>query len=235
MWCAPTRLWGRRWALTQPPSQSLSLAATRVRGRSGCSGRSRCRQQRGKPARGNAAPDAPAPPPAPERLRRRHDPACAVRGHAAAVAARGAGAGAHGTYPGRRHRGGQGARGQAGRPAGCGRRPGCIAGADAGASSGCLRCRWAEPSTPCPAPVLPVQAKTGAGSATLSMAAAAARFVDACLRAMAGEPGVVECAYVASTLVTGLPFFASQLRLGSEGIQGEAGCRVAAARRRVVP
>jgi malate dehydrogenase len=40
--------------------------------------------------------------------------------------------------------------------------------------------------------------QAGAGSATLSMAYAAARFADSCLRAMAGEGGVVECAYVAS-------------------------------------
>lgn len=52
-----------------------------------------------------------------------------------------------------------------------------------------------------------VNAKAGAGSATLSMAWAAARFAEACLRAMAGEGGVVECAYVASSL-TSLPFFA---------------------------
>ena len=70
-------------------------------------------------------------------------------------------------------------------------------------------------------PSITVQAKAGAGSATLSMAYAADRFAEACLRAMSGEGGdVVECAYVASTLVTGLPFFASQLRLGPAGIAG---------------
>lgn len=52
-----------------------------------------------------------------------------------------------------------------------------------------------------------VNAKAGAGSATLSMAWAAARFVEACLRAMNGEGGIVECSYVASSL-TSLPFFA---------------------------
>lgn len=62
-----------------------------------------------------------------------------------------------------------------------------------------------------PSPVAEVvQAKAGAGSATLSMAWAAARFAEACLRAMAGEGGVVECAYVPSTM-TSLPFFASQV------------------------
>jgi lactate/malate dehydrogenase, alpha/beta C-terminal domain len=40
----------------------------------------------------------------------------------------------------------------------------------------------------------PLQA--GKGSATLSMAYAAAAFADSCLKAMAGRPGVEECAYV---------------------------------------
>ena len=54
-----------------------------------------------------------------------------------------------------------------------------------------------------------VEAKAGAGSATLSMAAAAAEFADACIRGLLGEPGVVACAYVDSSL-TELPFFASK-------------------------
>jgi len=62
-----------------------------------------------------------------------------------------------------------------------------------------------------------VKAKAGAGSATLSMAYAAAQFCEACMRAMSGQSGVVECAFVASTL-TELPFFASQLCLGRDGI-----------------
>jgi malate dehydrogenase len=62
-----------------------------------------------------------------------------------------------------------------------------------------------------------VKAKAGAGSATLSMAAAAARFADACLRALGGEEGVVECAYVASHL-TDLPFLAGPVRLGRGGV-----------------
>lgn len=41
-----------------------------------------------------------------------------------------------------------------------------------------------------------VNAKNGTGSATLSMAAAAARFAEACLRAQAGETGVKEFAFV---------------------------------------
>lgn len=63
-----------------------------------------------------------------------------------------------------------------------------------------------------------VEAKGGAGSATLSMAAAAARFVDSCLRAMAGAQGVVECAFVASQ-ITQLPYFASRVRLGRAGAE----------------
>lgn len=62
-----------------------------------------------------------------------------------------------------------------------------------------------------------VQAKAGAGSATLSMAYAAARFTESCIRALSGEAGVTECAYVASTL-TSLPFFASPLRLARGGV-----------------
>jgi len=63
-----------------------------------------------------------------------------------------------------------------------------------------------------------VEAKAGAGSATLSMAAAAAEFADACMRGMQGEPGVISCAYVESSL-TELPFFASKVVLGRNGIE----------------
>uniref|UniRef100_A0A7N2MXK0 Malate dehydrogenase n=2 Tax=Quercus lobata TaxID=97700 RepID=A0A7N2MXK0_QUELO len=63
-----------------------------------------------------------------------------------------------------------------------------------------------------------VEAKAGAGSATLSMAYAAVKFADACLRGMRGDAGVVECAFVASQ-VTELPFFASKVRLGRTGAE----------------
>jgi malate dehydrogenase len=59
--------------------------------------------------------------------------------------------------------------------------------------------------------------QAGKGSATLSMAYAAAKFAESCLRALSGE-AVVECAYVESHL-TELPFFASQVRLGPNGIE----------------
>merc|ERR1712136_154049 len=45
-----------------------------------------------------------------------------------------------------------------------------------------------------------VKAKAGAGSATLSMAYAAARFTDSLIKGMNGQEGVVECSYVASDI-----------------------------------
>jgi len=53
-----------------------------------------------------------------------------------------------------------------------------------------------------------VKAKDGAGSATLSMAWAAAKFTDALLRAMSGESGVIIPTFVQSEL------FADKVRLG---------------------
>ncbi|KAI3964318.1 hypothetical protein MKW92_034674 [Papaver armeniacum] len=63
-----------------------------------------------------------------------------------------------------------------------------------------------------------VEAKAGAGSATLSMAYAAAKFADACLRGMRGDAGIVECSFVTSQ-VTELPFFATKVRLGRTGVE----------------
>uniref|UniRef100_A0A453SHM5 malate dehydrogenase n=1 Tax=Aegilops tauschii subsp. strangulata TaxID=200361 RepID=A0A453SHM5_AEGTS len=63
-----------------------------------------------------------------------------------------------------------------------------------------------------------VEAKAGAGSATLSMAYAAARFVESSLRALAGDPDVYECTYVQSEL-TELPFFASRVKIGKNGVE----------------
>ncbi|GKV27997.1 hypothetical protein SLEP1_g37099 [Rubroshorea leprosula] len=63
-----------------------------------------------------------------------------------------------------------------------------------------------------------VEAKAGAGSATLSMAYAAARFVESSLRALDGDDDVYECSYVQSDL-TDLPFFASRVKLGRKGIE----------------
>lgn len=66
-----------------------------------------------------------------------------------------------------------------------------------------------------------VKAKAGAGSATLSMAYAAARFTDSLMRAKAGKE-VVECTYVASS-VTEAPYFATKCFLGPEGIKSNQG------------
>ncbi|KDN39465.1 putative MDH1-malate dehydrogenase precursor, mitochondrial [Tilletiaria anomala UBC 951] len=65
-----------------------------------------------------------------------------------------------------------------------------------------------------------VKAKDGAGSATLSMAYAAAVFTNSLLRALGGEQGVKECAYVDSPLYKdqGVDFFATPVTLGTEGV-----------------
>ncbi|KAL2935191.1 Malate dehydrogenase chloroplastic [Bienertia sinuspersici] len=63
-----------------------------------------------------------------------------------------------------------------------------------------------------------VEAKAGEGSATLSIAYAAARFVESSLRALDGDADVYECAYVESNL-TELPFFASRVKLGKKGVE----------------
>merc|ERR1712058_72176 len=67
-----------------------------------------------------------------------------------------------------------------------------------------------------------VKAKAGAGSATLSMAFAGARFAISCLRAMGGEEGIVECSYVASD-VTDATYFATPCLLGKDGLAKNLG------------
>jgi len=67
-----------------------------------------------------------------------------------------------------------------------------------------------------------VKAKAGAGSATLSMAYAAARFTDSLIKGMKGQEGVVECAYVAST-VTECTYFSTPLVLGPNGVEKNLG------------
>ncbi|RMZ79328.1 hypothetical protein DV737_g3458, partial [Chaetothyriales sp. CBS 132003] len=66
-----------------------------------------------------------------------------------------------------------------------------------------------------------VKAKDGAGSATLSMAFAGARFADSLLRAAQGEANVIEPTFVDSPLYKdqGVDFFASKVLLGPEGVQ----------------
>lgn len=63
-----------------------------------------------------------------------------------------------------------------------------------------------------------VEAKAGTGSATLSMAYAAARFVESSLRALDGDGDVYECSYVQSDL-TELPYFASRIKIGKKGVE----------------
>jgi len=67
-----------------------------------------------------------------------------------------------------------------------------------------------------------VKAKAGAGSATLSMAYAAARFTDSLIKGMTGQEGVVECAYVASDL-TEATYFSTPLVLGPNGMEKNLG------------
>lgn len=66
-----------------------------------------------------------------------------------------------------------------------------------------------------------VQAKGGAGSATLSMAMAAARFTESLLKATQGQKGVVEPTFVDSPLYKdrGCEFFASNVELGPGGVE----------------
>lgn len=65
-----------------------------------------------------------------------------------------------------------------------------------------------------------VKAKAGAGSATLSMAYAGAKFAFQVLRARAGQQGLVECSYVESKVGgSDLRFFSSPVALGKEGVE----------------
>jgi malate dehydrogenase len=58
-----------------------------------------------------------------------------------------------------------------------------------------------------------VKAKDGAGSATLSMAFAGARFALSLVKALRGDQGIVECAYVKST-ITEASYFSTPVLLG---------------------
>ncbi|XP_046841496.1 malate dehydrogenase, mitochondrial-like [Xenia sp. Carnegie-2017] len=62
-----------------------------------------------------------------------------------------------------------------------------------------------------------VNAKAGAGSATLSMAYAGARFVFSMLKALRGDSGIVECGFVSSD-VTEAKYFSTPLELGTNGL-----------------
>lgn len=62
-----------------------------------------------------------------------------------------------------------------------------------------------------------VQAKAGAGSATLSMAYAGYLFTDKVLQAMNGADDIVQCAFVESD-VTDAEFFSSPCKFGPDGV-----------------
>jgi len=66
-----------------------------------------------------------------------------------------------------------------------------------------------------------VQAKNGAGSATLSMAFAGAHFLSRLLEAVSGKKGIIECTFVESPVAAkdGCEFFASPVELGPDGVQ----------------
>jgi len=66
-----------------------------------------------------------------------------------------------------------------------------------------------------------VEAKAGGGSATLSMAYAAARMAESCLLGLQGEPDIYECAFVQSDLVPELDYFASKVQLGPDGVAAQ--------------
>ena len=62
-----------------------------------------------------------------------------------------------------------------------------------------------------------VKAKDGAGSATLSMAYAGAHFTSQLLKALDGQTGIQECAFVESS-VTDAPYFSTPVTLGPGGV-----------------
>lgn len=67
-----------------------------------------------------------------------------------------------------------------------------------------------------------VEAKAGAGSATLSMAYAGSRFTSRMLEALEGKEGIIECAFVRSN-ETDAKYFACPILLGKNGIEKNLG------------
>ncbi|XP_066293692.1 malate dehydrogenase, mitochondrial-like [Branchiostoma lanceolatum] len=67
-----------------------------------------------------------------------------------------------------------------------------------------------------------VNAKAGAGSATLSMAYAGARFTNSLLSALNGKEGVIECGFIKSS-ETECSYFSTPLLLGKNGIERNLG------------
>ena len=62
-----------------------------------------------------------------------------------------------------------------------------------------------------------VNAKNGAGSATLSMAYAGAHFTSRLLKALRGDANIKECAFVESS-ITAASYFSSPVTLGKDGV-----------------
>jgi len=67
-----------------------------------------------------------------------------------------------------------------------------------------------------------VKAKDGAGSATLSMAYAGAKWAFSILRALKGEKGVVECSYVESS-ITDAKYFSTPIQFNKDGMEKNLG------------
>ncbi|PAA83187.1 hypothetical protein BOX15_Mlig005603g1 [Macrostomum lignano] len=68
-----------------------------------------------------------------------------------------------------------------------------------------------------------VAVKAGGGSATLSVAAAAHRFVNSVLLALDGRQNIIESAFVESDAMPDLPFFSCPLLLGQNGVERNLG------------
>lgn len=69
-----------------------------------------------------------------------------------------------------------------------------------------------------------VEAKAGAGSATLSMAFAGARFTFSLLQALSGKQGVIECTYMQGTTEgVDSTYFATPCLLGKKGVEKSLG------------
>lgn len=67
-----------------------------------------------------------------------------------------------------------------------------------------------------------VEAKAGAGSATLSMAYAGARFTANIIKAINGKDNIIECAFVKST-ETEATYFSTPVKLGRNGLERNLG------------
>lgn len=64
-----------------------------------------------------------------------------------------------------------------------------------------------------------VEAKAGSGSATLSMAYAAARLAESVLLGLSGHDGVTECMFIENDTVPGFKYFSCKARLGPNGVE----------------